>query len=51
MFKGRQIEHSELGMNVLKRVEEAVSDLGKCSVNNKLKGPQILMVIQPHMSR
>jgi len=46
-FKGREIQHKELGMKSLDKIKNAVYDLGKCSENHKVKGPQVIMMIQP----
>ena len=47
IFKGREVSHSELGINVLTKIDAGVSTLGKCTIN-PLKGSQILMSIQPY---
>ena len=51
VFKGREIAHPELGRSVLQKIDLAISDLGRRSVNDKLKGPQIVMTIQPYKKR
>ncbi len=46
-FKGREITHQELGMNLLKRVLEDVSPIAKAEVEPKFEGKQIFTLIAP----
>lgn len=46
-FRGREMVHQELGMNVLTRVRDDVSDLSKVEQFPKLEGRQMTMVIAP----
>lgn len=46
-FKGREITHQELGMNLLKRVLEDVSEIAKAEVEPKFEGKQIFTLIVP----
>lgn len=46
-FKGRELTNVDKGFEVLQQVSTQVSDLGKVTLNDKVKGAQILMTIQP----
>ncbi|MBF0628715.1 MAG: translation initiation factor IF-3 [Magnetococcales bacterium] len=50
-FRGREMAHQELGMALLKRVEEAVVDLAKVEQVPKLMGRQITMVVAPSKTK
>jgi translation initiation factor IF-3 len=39
--------HQELGMNLLKRVEQDVEDLGSVEQFPKMEGRQLVMLIAP----
>jgi len=46
-FRGREMAHQELGMNLLKRVQEDVADIAKIEAYPRLEGRQMLMVLAP----
>lgn len=46
-FRGREMAHQDLGMNVLDRVREALSDLAKVEQFPKMEGRQMIMVMAP----
>jgi len=46
-FKGREMQHHHLGMNLLKRVEDDLKKVGKLELSPKFEGRQMTMVIQP----
>ena len=46
-FKGREMQHHHLGMELLKRVEEDLKKVGKLELSPKFEGRQMTMVIQP----
>lgn len=46
-FKGRQLAHTELGEEVLKRFAEALSDLGEIEQSPKFEFKTISMIIAP----
>jgi len=46
-FRGREMAHRELGAQLLKRVEEDLSELGTVEQFPKLEGRQMVMVIAP----
>ena len=46
-FRGREMAHQELGMELLKRVEQDLIELGTVEQHPKLEGRQLMMVIAP----
>jgi translation initiation factor IF-3 len=46
-FKGREMAHQNLGMELLKKVREDVSDMAKVEAEPKLEGRQMTMVLAP----
>lgn len=46
-FRGREIVHPEVGQNVLRRVVEAVSDVGMVEQPPMMEGRRMLMIIGP----
>ncbi len=46
-FRGREMAHRELGMEVLKRVETDLTELGVVEQFPKLEGRQMVMVMAP----
>ncbi len=46
-FRGREMAHQELGMEMLKRIEEDLSELGNVEQFPKMEGRQLTMVIAP----
>jgi translation initiation factor IF-3 len=46
-FRGREMAHQELGMNVLVRVRDELEDLSKVEQMPKLEGRQMIMVLAP----
>lgn len=46
-FRGREMSHQELGMNLLKRVQDDVSEVAKVEAYPRLEGRQMLMVLAP----
>lgn len=49
-FRGREMAHQEIGLNLLKRVEEDLVDLGTVEQFPKMEGRQMVMVIAPKKS-
>ena len=49
-FRGREMAHQELGLQLLKRVEEDLVDLGTVEQYPKVEGRQMVMVIAPKKS-
>ena len=46
-FKGRELQHSHLGNELMTKIKEDMKDVGKVELNPKFDGKQIIMVIQP----
>ena len=46
-FKGREMQHTHLGNELMKRIVNDTSNLGKVEVQPKFEGRQIIMIIQP----
>lgn len=46
-FRGREMAHQELGMDLLKRVQADLSDYGSVEQHPQLEGRQMVMVIAP----
>ena len=46
-FRGREMAHQNLGMDVLKRVSGAVDEIAKIEVAPKMEGRQMTMVLVP----
>jgi len=45
-FKGREMQHTNLGYELMKRIINDTSALGKVEVQPKFEGRQIIMIIQ-----
>nr|WP_265574822.1 translation initiation factor IF-3 [Venatoribacter cucullus] len=46
-FRGREMAHQQLGMEMMKRIEEDLKELGVVEQHPKLEGRQMVMVIAP----
>ena len=46
-FRGREMMHQDLGVRMLKRVEEDLSELGVVEQFPKMEGRQMVMLISP----
>jgi translation initiation factor IF-3 len=46
-FRGREMAHGQLGMQVLMRVQEAVAEVAKVEQHPRMEGRQMLMVLAP----
>ena len=46
-FKGREMQHSHLGHELMKRIIDDTNTLGKVEVQPKFEGRQIIMIVQP----
>ena len=49
-FRGREMAHQQIGMDVLKRMIEETSDVGKVDLEPKFEGRQIIMVMSAEAS-
>ena len=46
-FKGRELQHSHLGSDLMNKIKEDMKDIGKVELDAKFDGKQMIMVIQP----
>jgi translation initiation factor IF-3 len=46
-FKGREMAHQDLGLEVLKRIESDVADIAAVETQSKVEGKQAVMVLAP----
>ena len=46
-FKGRELQHSHLGNELMNKIKEDMQAIGKVELNPKFDGKQMIMVIQP----
>jgi translation initiation factor IF-3 len=46
-FRGREMAHQHLGMDLLKRVQDDVAEVAKVEAYPRLEGRQMLMVLSP----
>jgi translation initiation factor IF-3 len=46
-FRGREMAHQELGMNLLNRVRDDTAEIAKIEAYPRLEGRQMLMVLAP----
>ena len=46
-FKGRELQHSHLGRELMDRIKVDMKDIGKVELHPKFDGKQMIMVIQP----
>ena len=50
-FRGREMEHKNLGFDLLKKLTEEVSEYAKVEVPPKSEGKQIMMILVPQMTK
>ena len=46
-FRGRELSHQQLGMNLLRRVQEDTAEVAKIEAYPRMEGRQMLMVLAP----
>ena len=46
-FKGRELQHSHLGRELMDKIKVDMQDVGKVELHPKFDGKQMIMVIQP----
>jgi len=46
-FKGRELQHSHLGNELMAKIKEDMKEVGKVELHPKFDGKQMIMVIQP----
>src|SRR5207237_3892575 len=47
MFRGREMSHQELGLKILERVADKVTDIAKVEAAPKVDGRNMIMVLAP----
>ena len=47
-FKGREMQHVELGKDLMNRIIEDTKDIAKVETHPKFEGRQMIMIIQPN---
>jgi translation initiation factor IF-3 len=47
MFRGREIAHNEIGMQLFERIKSSVEGLCKIEMEPKMEGKQIFMILAP----
>ena len=47
-FKGREMQHVQLGRNLMNRIIEDTKDIGKVEVMPKFEGRQMIMIVLPN---
>jgi len=50
-FRGREMEHQNLGFDLLKKLTEEVDDYAKIEVPPKSEGRQIMMILVPQLDK
>jgi len=50
-FRGREMAHQDIGMDLLERMKTELADLGKPELEPKLEGRQMIMVLAPEISK
>jgi len=46
-FRGRELSHQQLGMDLLRRVQDDVAEIAKVEAFPRMEGRQMLMVLAP----
>ena len=46
-FKGRELQHSHLGNELMNKIKQDMQEIGKVELQPKFDGKQMIMVIQP----
>lgn len=50
-FRGREMQHQQLGMNIMKRVEADLEELAVVEQRPKMEGRQMVMVLSPRSNK
>ena len=50
-FRGREMAHQDIGMDLLKRMIEELADVGKVDLQPKMEGRQIIMVLSSEVTK
>lgn len=51
MFRGREMTHTELGLHLLERLAEDMSDVATVEATPKVDGRNMVMVLAPHKTK
>lgn len=46
-FRGRELSHQQIGMNLLRKVQDDVVEIAKVEAFPRMEGRQMLMVLAP----
>ena len=46
-FKGREMQHIELGKNLMSRIQNDTKEIARVETEPKFEGRQMIMIIQP----
>ena len=46
-FRGREVVHQDIGLNLLKRIEDDLAEFGTIEQRPKMEGRQMIMVVAP----
>lgn len=46
-FRGREMAHQDIGINLLKRMQDELAEISKTELEPKLEGRQMIMVLAP----
>ena len=46
-FKGRELQHSELGTKLMNKIKKDMQEIGKVEIEPKFEGKQMIMVFHP----
>ena len=46
-FKGRELQHSSLGNDLMEKIKQDMETIGRVELQPKFDGKQMIMVIQP----
>lgn len=49
-FRGREMAHQEIGLDLLKRMQDELADVSKVDLQPKLEGRQMIMVLSSEKS-
>ena len=50
-FRGREMAHQELGMGLMKRIEDDLAEIGAVEMFPKMEGRQLTMVLAPNSKK
>ena len=46
-FKGREMQHANLGHEIVQRIINDTNSIGKVEIQPRFEGRQIIMIVQP----